>query len=73
MVWNGTRESLINFGQLINIHTTIKFEMTFDKFKAHFLDVEIRRIGTILQTDIYRRPTDANSFHPYNLKRKLPW
>lgn len=44
------------------VHDTIKFEMTLDEAKINFLDSEARKVGNKIQADIYRKPTDANSF-----------
>lgn len=36
--------------------------MAYDNSKVYFLDVEIRRAGNTLQTEVYRSPPGANSY-----------
>lgn len=74
----GTEEWLTSFAQYINtVHNTIKFDMTHNRSRLIFLDIEGKKIGTTIQTDVYRKPTDANSclagdsFHPSHLKKEF--
>ncbi|XP_041424205.1 uncharacterized protein LOC121395238 [Xenopus laevis] len=61
------------------MESSIKFTWTMDKNCISFLDVNIFRRGTKLETDLFRKTTDKNSilhfdsFHPHSLKCSLPY
>lgn len=63
LIWKGPVQFLLACKQFVNsVHVTIKFELKYDSKKINFLDVEIKRVGDRIETDTYRKPTDANSF-----------
>ena len=80
IIWKGTEEDLTAFGNYINtVYTSIKFEIKFDKKAINFLDVLVKKQGGVIHTDVYRKPTDVNSYfsgdsyHPLHLKKNLPF
>ena len=79
MVWTHTEEGLLRFiNELNQKHKTIKFDFKYSKTKIEFLDVLVYKdINNKLQTTLYKKPTDcqsylnANSEHPKSLKHTL--
>ncbi|OCT92171.1 hypothetical protein XELAEV_18015225mg [Xenopus laevis] len=63
---------------LNGMEVTLKFTSFLDKISLSFLDVQITRIGPVLDTNLFRKETDRNdllhysSFHPDSLKASLP-
>ena len=81
MIWTGTKQELLIFLENLNSkHKTIKFEHDISHSNISFLDTLIYedKINT-LQTTLYRKPTDQQSFlhaqsnHPKSLKRSKPY
>lgn len=79
MIWCGSENDLLVFQQFLN-HTSehLKFTIEFNPSQVSFLDLLIIKDGSKLVTDLYRKPTDKNtflhglSFHPTKLKKSLP-
>jgi len=60
-------------------HPTIKFTSDYSKHAINFLDVQVKRKGNRLVTDLYIKPTDihqyleANSCHPNDCKNSIAY
>lgn len=79
-MWSGTVEELLDFkSDLDNSLDTISFTLEHDLRTVHFLDVAISNTAGIIMTDIYKKPTDRNtylsfqSYHPKPLREGLPY
>ncbi|XP_041428149.1 uncharacterized protein LOC121396834 [Xenopus laevis] len=79
MLWTGSEENLLTFVTHLNSRvSTLHFTLTYDAETANFLDVTIKKEGTRLQTDLYKKETERNnllhfsSFHSPSLKNNLP-
>lgn len=79
-VWSGSEDELIVFHDYVNSRLpSIKFTLTYDCRTLPFLDVLVKKLDNTIQTEIYRKETDRNSFlhyqsfHPPSLKRSLPY
>ncbi len=52
--------------------------MNYSRDENQFLDINVKRMGTILTSSLYTKPTDRNtllhakSYHPVALKKGLP-
>ena len=64
---------------LNNLHPSIKFTMEQNYDGLAFLDIFIKRKGSVIITDIYYKPTDTkqyldyNSCHPRHIRRNVPF
>lgn len=80
-VFKGTEEQLHNFHDFLNSRLdSIHFTLEYDKSSISFLDVNVSRsTGPVLQTSVFRKPTDRNNFlhsksyHPPSMKKSLPY
>ncbi|KAL2099357.1 hypothetical protein ACEWY4_005837 [Coilia grayii] len=79
VLYNGTHEELQAFHNFLNESCScLKFTMEANETCINFLDIQIQKTNSGLETNIYRKPTDRNtllradSFHPTSLKRSLP-
>lgn len=79
-IWTGDTEKLLDFKtDLDSALETISFSLDHSITQVHFLDVEVTKTGPCLSCDIYRKPTDRNtylsfdSYHPPPLKSGLPY
>ena len=80
LLWEHGEDSLKEFLEHLNkAHETIKFTADYSKEKINFLDVEVRRKGEKLITDLFVKPTDthqylqASSCHPAHCKNSIPY
>ena len=80
MIWTDTEEELSKFiNELNQKRKTIKFDFKYSKTKMKFLDVLVFKDNNKLQTTLYKKPTDresylhANSEHPRSLKENIPY
>ena len=81
MIWTGTKQDLLMFLEKLNSkHKTIKFEHNLSHSNISFLDILIYKDkNNTLQTTIYRKPTDQQSYlhahldYPKSLKISMPY
>ena len=79
MIWTDIEEELLKFiNELNQKHKTIKFDFKYSKTKIELSDVLVyKEINNKLQTTLYKKPTDrqsylhANSEHPRSLKESI--
>lgn len=79
-IWSGNTEDLKNFHTYMNSKMpSIKFTLEYSADQISFLDVMIKKVGTVLHTELYKKETDRNTFlhfssyHSPALKRSLPF
>ena len=80
-IWDHGENSLNEWFNYLNAqHKTIKFTTEFSKKQINFLDTTIKIDETgKLSADLYKKPTDSNSYlnfssaHPPNCKKSLPF
>ena len=80
LIWNITWGDVNKFHDLLNnLHPSIKFKMEQNYDGLAFLDICIKRMGSLIITDIYYKPTDTkqyldyNSCHPCHIRRYVPF
>ena len=80
LVWNDTWGDVSEFQDLLNnLHPSIKFTMEQNYDSLAFLDIFIKRKGSLIITDIYYKPTDTkqyldyNSCQPRHIRRNVPF
>ena len=80
MIWTDTEELLKFINELNQKHERVKFDFKYSKTKIEFLDVPVYKdINNKLQTTLYKKPTDrqsylhANSEHLRSLKESIPY
>ena len=71
---------MYNFhGDLNKLHPDIQFTMEYSSTSLPFLDVLIKKSGTIVSTDIFYKPTDSKQYlnfkscHPKHTKTNIPY
>ncbi|KAL2087323.1 hypothetical protein ACEWY4_018382 [Coilia grayii] len=79
-IWSGSTDDLKNFHAYMKSKMpSIKFTLEFSLEQISFLDVLIKKDGTTLHTELYKKDTDRNtllhfsSYHSPALKRSLPF
>ena len=79
-IWEHGEESLKEFIEKLNaFHPTIKFTAEWSREEINFLDVKVRLVNGVLETDLYVKPTDTHQFldptscHPYHCKKGIPY
>lgn len=60
-IWAGSEPSLIEYLEILNRKNNSKLSSQWSKIQVNFLDVNIYRVND-LQTNVYFKPTDRNSF-----------
>ena len=80
LLWNKSKEQLIDFYQLLNsLHPKIKFTMEQNTDKLPFLDILLHKKGNKLYTDIYYKVTDTHQYldfqscHLKHTKNNIPY
>ena len=80
MLWQYGEKRLEKFLEILNsFHPTIKFTSNNSREKIRFLDVEVRKKGTQLVTDLDIKTTDshkyfhASSYHVFHSKKFIPY
>ena len=80
LLWEHGEESLKHFLKHLNsVHPTLKFTADYSTEQINFLDVNVRRVGNKLATDLYVKPTDTHQFldatscHPGHCKTSIPY
>ncbi|CAN7978809.1 unnamed protein product, partial [Ixodes persulcatus] len=80
IIWNDTEDALLSFLSYLNgCHRTIKFTCNYSADSMNFLDVNVKKIGSHLVTELYRKPTDKrqvlryDSYHPKCQKNNIPY
>lgn len=80
IIWSGDVNSLHDFHNYMNAQMrSIKFTLEHNKNSISFLDVKVNKVGTCLETELYKKDTDRNTFlqygsyHSPSLKRNLPY
>ena len=67
MVWNHGKDELTKFvNHLNNACESISFSTEISEISLNFLDFTVRKIQNRLETDLYVKPTDRNTYLPYN-------
>ena len=67
MVWDHGLDELNTFIQYLNTcNDNIKFSSEISEEKLNFLDVTVKVENQSLVTDLYTKPTDRNTYLPYN-------
>ncbi|KAL2095452.1 hypothetical protein ACEWY4_010171 [Coilia grayii] len=79
-VFSGSVDMLHAFHGYLNTRLdSIKFSLEFNIDTIPFLDVQVNRSGSKLETSVYRKATDRNSllmhssYHPPSMKKSLPY
>lgn len=79
-IWIGSLEMLLKFLKHLNtLHPTIKFTWTYSREKVNFLDVQVEIVNNVIETDLYKKPTDRcqyllpSSCHPDHVTRNIPY
>ena len=80
MLWQHGADELEIFHQYLNTRVpTIKFTKEFSSEEVSFLDLKVRNIGNVLETDLYSKPTDSHDYllyssaHPQRCKDSIPY
>jgi hypothetical protein len=80
LIWLHNRESLVDFFSELNlINPNLKFTFEISDKSVNYLDVTVFKDNDTLQTEIYRKPTDApsnllyDSCHPEHVRKALPY
>ena len=80
MIWTKSRPELTQFIQTLNTtHNSIKFTASISDTQIEFLDTVVILQDGILQTELYIKPTNAqsylhrNSYHPKHIFNSLPY
>ena len=78
-IWTDGLEKLQEFFKFLNaFHPTIKFTMNYSYRTINFLDVQVSKRNSTLETDLYCKDTDrhqylhAKSCHRYVYKKHIP-
>lgn len=78
MVWVHGEEELLKFHQeFSNQNPSIKLTMEYSNHKIHFLDTTVTLKNGLLETSVFRKPTDTFSYlhpdssHPPHTKRSI--
>ena len=78
-IWTDGLEKLQEFFKFLNaFHPTIKFTMNYSYKTINFLDVQVSKRNSTLETDLYCKDTDrhqylhAKSCHRYVYKKHIP-
>ena len=79
-IWTDGLEKLQEFFKFLNaFHPTIKFTMDYSYETINFLDVQVSKRNSTLETDLYCKDTDrhqylhAKSCHRYVYKKHIPF
>ena len=79
-IWTDGLEKLQEFFKFLNaFHPTIKFATDFSYETINFLDVQVSKRNSTLETDLYCKDTDrhqylhAKSCHRYVYKKHIPF
>ena len=79
-IWTDGLEKLKEFFKFLNaFHPTIKFTMDYSYETINFLDVQVSKRNSTLETDLYCKDTDrhqylhAKSCHRYVYKKHIPF
>ena len=79
-IFSGNKEKFQIFVEYLNsVHSSIKFTGEFSSKEVSFLDVTTYRIGDIIQSRLYCKPTDSHSYlefnscHPPHNKPSIPF
>ena len=79
-IWTDGLEKLKEFFKFLNaFHPTIKFTMDYSYETINFLDVQVSKRNSTLETDLYCKDTDrhqylhAKSCHRYIYKKYIPF
>lgn len=80
ILWSRSNEDLQKFHTMLNnLHEDINFTIESSKTELPFLDVMIRNIDGLVETDIFYKPTDSKlyllfqSCHPKHIKTSIPF
>jgi hypothetical protein len=80
VIWTYGAESLTEFfNDLNSMNSNLKFTYEISHNAVNYLDVKVHLKGNKLETELYRKPTDApsnlhySSSHPKYVKRALPY
>ena len=80
ILWRHGKENLEKFIEwLNNQHDSIKFTASYGHTEIPYLDISLSIVNGIIETDLYKKPTDANmilpfkSCHPAHCKRGIPY
>ena len=67
MIWNHGKDELLKFiNHLNNACESISFSSEISQESLNFLDVTVKKRHNHLETDLYVKPTDRNTYLPYN-------
>ena len=67
MIWDHGRDELNKFITYLNTSSeSIKFTSEISGTELNFLDVKVKMENSHLTTDLYVKPTDRNTYLPYN-------
>ena len=79
-IWDHGIDELKKFIAFANsFHDSIKFTYEYSDKSVNYLDLTIRNIDNVLETDLYCKPTDAHQYlhwtscHPPHVKKNLPF
>ena len=68
IIWNHGKDELMKFvNHLNNACESISFSSEISRESLNFLDVTVRKRHNRLETDLYVKQTDWNTYLPYNL------
>ena len=80
ILWKESMEKLYEFKELINsLNDDIQFTMEFSLQQLPFLDILIIKKETMIETDIYFKPTDSKQYllftscHPKHTRTNIPY
>ena len=79
-IWEHGLEKLQEFHNLANsLHPRIQTELRFSTHQISFLDVDIKLVNGVIQTDIFSKDTDKHMYlhvtsnHPNSVKNAIPY
>ena len=79
-IFNGTESELTQFVAYLNmVHPSIKFTETHSRDQIQFLDVTTVNVDQHVETDLFIKPTDSQSYlhysscHPMSIKNSIPY
>ncbi len=77
LLWEASVSALLDFLSFLNSNFLgLKFTMNYSRDENQFLDINVKRMGTILTSSLYTKPRNtllhAKSYHSVALKKGLP-
>ena len=80
LLWFKSEDDLRKLHLMLNdLHEDINFTMETSNVELPFLDVKVKNVDGLIETDIFYKPTDSKlyllfySCHPKHIKTSIPF